>query len=68
MYFQVSPSALANNSGMVDLLVVGAGIAGASVASELIRHGSVLILEAENQSGYHTTGRSVSMLLGIKTE
>ncbi len=48
---------------MVDFLVVGAGIAGASVASELIRHGSVLILEAENQPGYHTTGRSASMLL-----
>jgi D-arginine dehydrogenase len=46
----------------VDFLVVGAGIAGASIASELIRHGSVLILEAEDHPGYHTTGRSASML------
>jgi len=47
----------------VDFLVIGAGIAGASVASELIRHGSVLILEAEDHPGYHTTGRSASMFL-----
>ncbi len=47
----------------VDFLVIGAGIAGASVASELIRHGSVLLLEAEDHPGYHTTGRSASMLL-----
>ncbi len=48
---------------MVDFLVIGAGIAGASVASELIRHGSVLLLEAEDHPGYHTTGRSASMYL-----
>ena len=47
----------------VDFLVIGAGIAGASVASELIRHGSVLLLEAEDHPGYHTTGRSASMYL-----
>lgn len=47
----------------VDFLVIGAGIAGASVASELIRHGSVLLLEAEDHPGYHTTGRSASMFL-----
>ncbi len=47
----------------VDFLVIGAGIAGASVASELIRHGSVVILEAEDHPGYHTTGRSASMFL-----
>ena len=47
----------------VDFLVIGAGIAGASVASELIRHGSVVILEAEEHPGYHSTGRSASMFL-----
>ncbi len=47
----------------VDFLVIGGGIAGASVASELIRHGSVLLLEAEDHPGYHTTGRSASMYL-----
>jgi D-arginine dehydrogenase len=46
----------------VDFLVIGAGIAGASVASELIGRGSVLILEAEDHPGHHTTGRSASML------
>jgi len=52
-----------SNVTTVDFLVIGAGIAGASVASELIRHGSVLILEAEDHPGYHTTGRSASMFL-----
>ena len=47
----------------VDFLVIGAGIAGASVASELIRHGSVLMLEAEDHPGYHSTGRSAGLLL-----
>jgi D-arginine dehydrogenase len=47
----------------VDFLVIGAGIAGASVASELIRRGSVVILEAEEHPGYHSTGRSASMFL-----
>ena len=49
----------------VDFLVIGAGIAGASVASELALRGSVLLVEAENQPGYHTTGRSASMFLEL---
>ena len=52
----------------VDFLVIGAGIAGASVASELIRHGSVLLLEAEDHPGYHTTGRSASMFLEFHSD
>ena len=54
---------MVNKSDTVDFLVIGAGIAGASAAYELIQRGSVLILEAEDQPGYHTTGRSASMLL-----
>lgn len=45
----------------VDYVVIGAGIAGASVAAELAANGSVLLLERENQPGYHTTGRSVAL-------
>ncbi|SFJ44754.1 NAD(P)/FAD-dependent oxidoreductase [Aerobium aerolatum] len=45
----------------VDYVVIGAGIAGASVAAELAANGSVLLIERENQPGYHTTGRSAAL-------
>jgi D-arginine dehydrogenase len=45
----------------VDFLVVGAGIAGASVAYFLAPHGSVVVLERESHPGYHSTGRSVAL-------
>lgn len=41
-------------------IVIGAGIAGASAAARLAPHGPTLILEAETQPGYHTTGRSAA--------
>jgi len=44
-----------------DVIVIGAGIAGASIAAELKSAGRVLLLEAENQPGYHTTGRSAAL-------
>ena len=44
-----------------DFIVIGAGMAGASVASELAAHSTVLMLEAETQAGYHTTGRSAAL-------
>ena len=44
-----------------DFLVIGAGIAGASAAAELAAAGSVLLVEAEGQPGYHATGRSAAM-------
>ena len=44
-----------------DFAIVGAGIAGASLAAELAESGAaVLILEAEDQPGYHATGRSAA--------
>ena len=43
-----------------DIIIVGAGIAGASLAAELAAHRSVLLLEAESQPGYHSTGRSAA--------
>lgn len=44
------------------VVVVGAGIAGASVAAELAALGArVLLLEREEQPGYHTTGRSAAL-------
>lgn len=44
-----------------DVIVIGAGIAGASVAAELAASARVLVLEAEAQPGYHTTGRSAAL-------
>ncbi len=43
-----------------DIAVIGAGIAGASIAAELAPHASVLVAEAEDTPGYHTTGRSAA--------
>ncbi len=44
-------------------VVIGAGIAGASVGYWLSQHASVLVLEREEQPGYHTTGRSAAMFI-----
>lgn len=46
-----------------DFLVVGAGIAGASVAFWLAPHGRVVLLERESQPGYHSTGRSAALFM-----
>ena len=46
-----------------DVIVIGAGIAGASVAAELAKHQRVLILEREEQPGYHSTGRSAAAFI-----
>jgi D-arginine dehydrogenase len=44
-----------------DFLVIGAGIAGASVAYRLAQHGKVVVYESEAAAGYHTTGRSAAL-------
>lgn len=43
-----------------DVAVIGAGMAGASIAAELAPHARVLVLEAEDAPGYHATGRSAA--------
>lgn len=49
-------------STSVDIVVIGAGIAGASVGWQLAQAGQrVLVLERESQPGYHTTGRSAAL-------
>ena len=45
-----------------DFAVIGAGIAGASVAANLALGGAqVVLLEMESHAGYHTTGRSAAI-------
>lgn len=41
-------------------IVIGAGMAGASIAAELAAHMTVLLVEAEGRPGCHATGRSVA--------
>lgn len=43
-----------------DVAIVGAGIAGASLAAAIAPHASVVLLEAEDLPGYHATGRSAA--------
>ncbi|WP_267395216.1 FAD-dependent oxidoreductase [Sphingomonas sp. GC_Shp_1] len=43
-----------------DIAIVGAGMAGASLAAALGARARVLMLEAEDQPGYHATGRSAA--------
>ncbi len=45
-----------------DILVIGGGIAGLSAAAALSKHGKVVVLEAEEQIGFHSSGRSATML------
>ncbi len=44
-----------------DIAVIGAGIAGATVAAALAADYKVALIEAEEQAGYHTTGRSAAI-------
>ncbi len=58
-----------------DIVIAGAGIAGASLAWQLVHPGAsgasgtsgaaprVLLLEAESHPGYHSTGRSAAMFM-----
>lgn len=43
-----------------DIAIVGAGMAGASLAAEIGNAARVAIIEAEAQPGYHSTGRSAA--------
>ena len=55
------------SANQCQVIVVGGGIAGASVAYFLTRRGvtDVVILEREDLPGYHTTGRSAAVLVEL---
>jgi D-arginine dehydrogenase len=44
-----------------DVIVVGAGIAGATAAAHLAETHRVALIEAEDVAGYHSTGRSAAL-------
>jgi D-arginine dehydrogenase len=46
-----------------DIVIVGGGIAGASLGAEVAGKRRTLIVEAEDQCGYHATGRSAAFWL-----
>ncbi len=49
------------NAQSFDVIVIGAGIAGATTAAALSADRRVALIEAEEQAGYHTTGRSAAI-------
>ena len=44
----------------VDVVVIGAGVAGLSAAASISQSAEVSVLERESQSGYHSSGRSAA--------
>jgi len=46
-----------------DVLVIGAGIAGASLAYALSEAATVIVVERESQPGVHSTGRSAALFM-----
>ncbi len=46
-----------------DVIIVGGGIAGASLGAQIAGKRRTLIVEAEEQCGYHSTGRSAAFYL-----
>lgn len=48
-----------------DYIIIGGGIAGASIGYELSQSGKVLLLEREEAFGYHTTGRSAATYIEL---
>ena len=46
---------------MTDIIIIGGGIAGGSLAAAVSADADVVLLEAEDVFGYHATGRSAAM-------
>ena len=50
-----------SDANAIDVVVIGAGIAGTSVSYFLSNYARVLVLERESQPGMHSTGRSAAL-------
>ena len=48
---------------MTDIVIIGGGIAGLPVAARLAPHADVILLEAEDQLGYHASSRSAAVFI-----
>jgi len=46
---------------VTDIIVIGGGVAGISAAARLSHLGHVTLIEAEAQTGYHSSGRSAAL-------
>jgi D-arginine dehydrogenase len=50
-----------SDANVLDAIVIGAGIAGTSVAYFMSDHAKVIVLERESHAGLHSTGRSAAL-------
>jgi D-arginine dehydrogenase len=50
-----------NDRSAIDAVIIGAGIAGASVAYFMSNYARVVVLERESHPGVHSTGRSAAL-------
>jgi D-arginine dehydrogenase len=50
-----------NDANAIDAVIIGAGIAGTSVAYFMSNHAKVIVLERESHAGVHSTGRSAAL-------
>jgi D-arginine dehydrogenase len=56
----IDPRGYSATMTQIDFLVVGAGIAGASIAAHLAETHKVVLIDMEERVGYHTTSRSAA--------
>ena len=54
---------MSTSNSHFDIAIVGAGVAGLSVAYFLAPHAKVVVLERESQAAYHSSGRSAAMYI-----
>lgn len=47
----------------IDILIIGGGIAGIGLAAMIADRASCIVLEAEDNLGYHATGRAASIYI-----